>query len=308
MTSQKVQKSLAEGQLELPSCGVIMPISGTENFSAEHWAEVQTLLHRAISAEGFTPHNVWEDTGTDRISERVIGNIFKFPVMVVDVSDLNPNVMFELGLRLASKKPTVVVQNEGGKRAFDISDFHALPYPGDLSILKMEKFLLTMSKTLRAKYEAAQQDDYVPFLGNLIVDVLSPTQRELPLSDMIINRLDRLEQSIAKQRSYSENYQQDASGKMFISTSVDGRNSYFVRIPQEQWANFTKIMDDFKPTIVRDLGSVDGYIVGQVMFAKGGQENSKRFTNNLETIVSSVDGLLGCSKTYIDLAEKLRQL
>src|SRR4051794_3026748 len=101
-------KAKQSRQLEGPICGVIMPISATANLSEQHWQNLQTLLHRAIAAAGFSPRNVWESTSTDRISERIIGNIFQVPIAVADISDLNPNVMLELGLRLASKKPTIV--------------------------------------------------------------------------------------------------------------------------------------------------------------------------------------------------------
>jgi len=99
-------------------CGVIMPISATSSHSEEHWRKVQTLLHRGISDAGFTPRNVWESPTSDRISERIIGSIFEVPIAVADISDLNPNVMLELGLRLASKRPTVVVANTGGEIPF----------------------------------------------------------------------------------------------------------------------------------------------------------------------------------------------
>ena len=90
-----------EKSKDLPVCGLILPISETANHSEEHWTNIRTLLHRGIAAAGFDPQNVWENTSKDRISERIIGNIFQVPLAVADISDLNPNVMLELGLRLA---------------------------------------------------------------------------------------------------------------------------------------------------------------------------------------------------------------
>jgi hypothetical protein len=173
-------------------CGVIMPISATLTHSEEHWRSVQTLLHRGIDAAGFEPRNVWESASTDRISERIIGNIFEVPIAVVDVSDLNPNVMLELGLRLASKKPTVVVANEGGDIPFDIRDFHATFYPPDMNMLGMEDFFRKLGKVLQEKHTAYSSESYTPFLGKVIVDVASPQTRELGLNELLLSRLEEI--------------------------------------------------------------------------------------------------------------------
>ena len=89
-------------------CGLIIPISGTTNHSEKHWSDMRDLLSRAIENASLKPVPVWINSSTDRVSERIVGNIFRFPVCIADISDQNPNVMLELGLRLASKKPTIV--------------------------------------------------------------------------------------------------------------------------------------------------------------------------------------------------------
>lgn len=275
-------------------CGIIMPISATENFTSEHWIEVQTLLHRAISEEGFSPHNVWDDTGTDRISERVIGNIFRFPIVVAVVSDLNPNVMFELGLRLASKKPTVVVQNEGGRRAFDISDFHALPYPSDLNMLKMEKFLSTLRSTLTLKYNAAQAENYTPFLGSVIVDVLSPTQRELPMSDLILSRLDDLDRKIARQRSTSNSEALEKPDDILVSWTAGSKLSYFFRVPPSNWEKIASDLKELGANSVNFLSDMDDHKLGQVVFNNiGDTKNYKILEAKIRSLISINDGIPG---------------
>lgn len=174
----------------LPVCGVIMPISATANHAEDHWRDVQSLLHRGISAAGFKPENVWDNTSTDRVSERIIGNIFNVPIAVADISELNPNVMLELGLRLASKKPTVVIVNSGGSIPFDIRDFHAIFYPSDMNILGMEEFFRKLSKVLKEKFSSFGTDAYTPFLGSVIVDVASPETREVGFNELLLSRFD----------------------------------------------------------------------------------------------------------------------
>lgn len=175
---------------EVPKCGIIMPISATSTKTEQHWADVQTLLHRAISISGFEPVNVWNNEITDRVSERIVGNIYSADIVVADISDLNPNVMLELGLRLSSKKPTIVVVNGGGLIPFDIRDFHAIYYPSDLNILGMEVFFEKLNEALNARFNAFKEGTYISFLGKVVVDVLSPETREVPIDQLLLSRLD----------------------------------------------------------------------------------------------------------------------
>ncbi|MBE2990871.1 hypothetical protein IFR23_02465 [Sphingomonas sp. CFBP 13603] len=178
------------------TCGIIIPISATANHSEAHWSSVRVLLSRAIEKAGFVAAPVWENSSADRVSERIIGNIFHFPLVVADISDSNPNVMLELGLRLASKKPTVVIVNVGGTIPFDIRDFHALQYPPSLSILEMESFIEELSATLIAKDEASRKEGYIPFLGQVVVDVVQPGEREVPIQQYVLDRLDEISAKI----------------------------------------------------------------------------------------------------------------
>jgi hypothetical protein len=180
-----------------------MPISATQFHDGAYWSSIERLLHRAIAMANLMPVNVWSGSANDRISERIIGNIFKHRIVIADISDLNPNVMLELGLRLSSKMPTVIVYGSATVIPFDISDFHCIRYPEDLNIFAMEKFLEELSENLRAKLAEFAQDKYTPFLGNITVDVVEPQTRELSVSGAILEKLDSLNLRFAEIESSS---------------------------------------------------------------------------------------------------------
>src|SRR5687768_15159461 len=92
-------------------CGIVMPISAIDGCSAEHWSEVHDILADAIEAAGFSPQLVSDADDIGIIQKRIIQNLYENPVVVCDVSGKNPNVMFELGLRLAFDKPTLIVKD-----------------------------------------------------------------------------------------------------------------------------------------------------------------------------------------------------
>lgn len=173
-------------------CGVIMPISASINHDASHWLDVQTLHHRGIELAGLKPKNVWTGSAVDRITPRILGSLLTAPIALCDISDLNPNVMLELGLRLASKKPTIVVAEEGSTIPFDIKDFETLMYPANLNLLGMERYFEQLAGQLTSKLEAVENGTYEPFLSGVTFDYLEPEGRAIPFEKLVESRLDAI--------------------------------------------------------------------------------------------------------------------
>ncbi|EKF9229547.1 hypothetical protein O1B71_001874, partial [Vibrio cholerae] len=91
------------------TCGIIMPISGIDGCTESHWSDVLEILNDAIEDAGFVGNLVSHSDEVGIIHKRIIQNLYDNPIVVCDVSCKNPNVMFELGLRLAFDKPTIIV-------------------------------------------------------------------------------------------------------------------------------------------------------------------------------------------------------
>jgi len=212
-----------------------MPISATANHDETHWKDVLKLLHRSIESAGFDPVNVWESSTGDRISERIIGNIFDLEIAIVDISDLNPNVMFELGLRLSSKKPTIVVCNTGGIIPFDIRDFEIIFYPSDLNILGMEDFFSKLDKRLKEKYGSFKSGKYLAFLSSVVVDVASPQTREVGLSDLLLSRIDDLNRKFS---AFENKSLQNDQAPRVRPRAIIKRDFVYVDIPEEKADEF----------------------------------------------------------------------
>lgn len=186
-------------------CGIMMPISATLGHGEGHWSDVLSLFHRAVRTAGLEPRNVWIGDSTDRITKRILNNLFSAPIALCDISDLNPNVMLELGMRLTSKKPTVVVVEKDGKIPFDIGDFEAITYPSDLNIIEMEKFLHRLEEQLKSKLAAWKSDSYIPFLKDIgPFDFLEPDARAVPFERLMERQLDAIMARLEKLDRRSE--------------------------------------------------------------------------------------------------------
>ncbi len=109
-----------------------MPISALDGCSEHHWSEVRGILNDAIREAGFEPRlvSVADDSGV--IQKRIVHNLYDDPIVVVDVSGKNANVMLELGMRLAFDKPVIIVKDDATTYSFDTAPIEHLPYPRDL--------------------------------------------------------------------------------------------------------------------------------------------------------------------------------
>ena len=121
-------------------CGIIMPISQIDGCDDHHWAQVKNILTEAIEAANCESSLVSEDNATGIIQARIIQNLYENPIIVCDVSGKNPNVMFELGMRLAFGKYAIIVKDDKTDYSFDTAPIEHLTYPRDFNYYKIIDF------------------------------------------------------------------------------------------------------------------------------------------------------------------------
>jgi hypothetical protein len=112
----------------------------------------------SISAPQFTVRLVSDADDVGVIQKRIVQNVYSSDVLVCDVSGKNPNVMFELGMRLAFDKPTVIVKDDKTDYAFDTGIIEHVPYPRDLRFSKVVAFKSALADKVVATYRAASND------------------------------------------------------------------------------------------------------------------------------------------------------
>lgn len=142
------------------TCGIVMPISGNPDtgYSEDHWEEVKGILKRAIAKAEFEPHLVSESSPTAIIHEQIVHSLYNDKIIVCDVSDRNPNVMFELGMRLAFDKPIVIVKDNSTRYTFDVANIQHISYPISLTFSKIESFIDELSKKITDTYQQYKSD------------------------------------------------------------------------------------------------------------------------------------------------------
>ncbi|ATB69229.1 hypothetical protein FA592_11785 [Sulfurospirillum diekertiae] len=136
------------------SCGIIMPISAMDGYLAKHWEEIQAIYIDVAQKCGLSNAKlVSEEKSSGVIHTNIIKNLFENDIVICDVSGKNPNVMFELGLRIAFDKPVIVTKDDETKISFDIAPLKYLEYPKTQHHGGIEKFKIDLTECLQATLE-----------------------------------------------------------------------------------------------------------------------------------------------------------
>ena len=175
-----------------PVCGIIMPISAIDGCPGEHWAEVKNIISESICAAGYDPNLVSDAEDIGIIQKRIIQNIYNNDIVVCDVSGKNPNVMFELGMRLAFDKPAIIVIDDKTDYSFDTSPIEHLSYPRDLRYNKILEFKEQLAKKIKATVEKAKSDStYTTFLKNFgTFEIAHLEKKEGTINDLLLEKMD----------------------------------------------------------------------------------------------------------------------
>ncbi|WP_176585643.1 RNA helicase [Priestia megaterium] len=169
MTEKQAEGKEAEGKQKY--CGIIMPIARLDDYSAEHWMEVKSIIIEAtqlVEDIDFKTEIVSNSDGEiDVIHKRIIQNIYNADIVVCDISGKNPNVLFELGMRLTFDKPTIIIKDDATDFMFDTGVIEHLTYPKDLRFQKVVNFKRELASRIKLTYEKSQRDpNFSTFLGS----------------------------------------------------------------------------------------------------------------------------------------------
>ena len=107
-----------------PTAFVIMP------FAKEYEAGLLNVIQPAIEKAGMLYHRADLDP-QGHIHEQMFEGIFDLPVAIADLSGINPNVFYELGISHCAGRKTVMVAREDfiDLVPFDLKPYRVLVYP-----------------------------------------------------------------------------------------------------------------------------------------------------------------------------------
>lgn len=110
-----------------PMCFVISPIGEDGTGTRQRANQVlRHIIEPAANAAGFRTSRADLIGEPGRITGQIVRHLADAAVVVADLADLNPNVMYELAIRHVLKRPFVHIREVGQRIPFDISDVRAI--------------------------------------------------------------------------------------------------------------------------------------------------------------------------------------
>lgn len=231
------------------TCGLVMPISAMDGCSAEHWIEVKNIISDAVESIEeitFVPRLVSDQDDVGVIQKRIVQNIYSSDIVICDVSCKNANVMFELGMRLAFDKPTILIKDDKTDFSFDTGVIEHLLYPRDLRFSRIVTFKKSLADKVVATYRASKDDpNHSTFLKNFgsfkvaSVDqtVGTPDQVMLDMMQDLSREVARMGRRVSRDFAPSTYEPGESTGTEFYSEVVTAIGKYKAVYPTATWEN-----------------------------------------------------------------------
>jgi len=104
-----------------PVCFVAMPFTERdERHPPGFFAEaLESLIRPAAEKAGFIVRTANRD-GSDVIQSTIVNELLDADLVIADLTEHNPNVLFELGLRMCEEQPVALIRAKGTGQIFDI--------------------------------------------------------------------------------------------------------------------------------------------------------------------------------------------
>jgi response regulator RpfG family c-di-GMP phosphodiesterase len=110
-------------------CFVIMPFSETKRCSDEEWNDIyNNTIKKAIEKSGFSYLCSRSNLTIGNIIKDILDNLNRADVVIADLTDKNPNVYYELGVRHALRDSTILITQSIDDVPFDLRPYALIEY------------------------------------------------------------------------------------------------------------------------------------------------------------------------------------
>lgn len=192
--------------------------------------------------------------------------------MVCDVSSKNPNVMFELGLRLAFDKPTVIIKDELTNYSFDTSPIEHLEYPSSLRYSDIVDFKKSLRLKVEKTYEASLKKDYRSFLQYFGQFKISKIEdKEVTESQYITESLKEIKEEITKIKQTSQHARNIKFNTAEVEQVAEDDIQFTMELldikPDDIEENRKMLLDSAVGAVKKQFPCIPKFLVDRALFA-----------------------------------------
>lgn len=151
-------------------CFVIMPFSTTNTCTEEEWSDIyENTIKRALTDSGYTYDCYRASLSMGNIIKDILDNLNRADVVIADLTDRNPNVYYELGVRHALRDSSILITQRINDVPFDLRHYALIEYKW-----KTQKGRDKFAENLRDALEDVEE--------NRVERIISPVREYLKLA------------------------------------------------------------------------------------------------------------------------------
>lgn len=188
-------KDVAPSQEEVQKkCFVVTPI-GSGDSATRRAADglINSVLKPVLEKYGYKVYVAHEISITGSITRQVVQHVLEDDLVIANLSELNPNVMYELAVRHCSKKPVIAVAEAGTKLPFDIADERTIFFTNDM------RGVVELVPALEVALEELESPQPI---DNPVVraaqDAVIERMDQQDAQSILVDRLDRIENILGR--------------------------------------------------------------------------------------------------------------
>ena len=184
-----------------------MPVSGTKSCNKGEWTSIfEHMIKPAVTGSrlGYECERAKPLTGA--FIRDILEGLNRADVVIADLTDKNPNVCYELGIRHTLKRRTILIAQKIDDVPSDLQSYWVITYEKDLT--GAENFKKRVREILREMQKNPEKSDspVADFVGNKNIDILAYEKaanlRKLDalLSELSfnVNEIDNIAEELAK--------------------------------------------------------------------------------------------------------------
>ena len=210
-----------------------MPITTPANMietygDPDHFNHVLEHLHiPAVEKAGYKAIEP-EAKGADLIHGRIIGQLQKADLVLCDMSALNANVFFELGIRTAQNLPICLIKdNKTDHIPFDTSIINRHEYNCDMRAWVLDKEISKLAQHITDSSKHTENEIWKSFAVSIDIKPIESDNSTASKLDIVTKKLDSLIEKENIEKSHSSNIKDDMLIKESLRTRFQGISFLF---------------------------------------------------------------------------------
>jgi hypothetical protein len=164
---------------------VIMPFVEKDASHADGFFQevLRSLITPAARDAGFIVKTATRH-GSDVIQSTIINDLLEADLVIADLTEHNPNVLFELGVRMANDKPICLIKASGTGQIFDVDNLlRVYPYSSNLWASTIEKDLPSLTDHIKGAWETRNTENtYMKILRRGVAATSQTTFDAFPIT------------------------------------------------------------------------------------------------------------------------------